>query len=358
MGVLGKDLFDFQRSRAKVKVQFGENSYWVEDCPEPQPYGKTLTEFLNLDLAPIEQQLEDFAQKIENRESAAAFESRKKLSRLFSSLPLYRLYRKGEAVFESFGLHELFAGEALEAYEEMLFEGESDLQREVRKSIQEIKQIQSRYTWFLDELFREAKFEKKKGQKKIPLATLLIQNNLEALVSGSSLGESPKVDAPAVNIQYAVIEPQGQPPELVEKLYFDSLLDFAYVELMKGMQKGFIPKRCANCGKWFLQLPGASFNYCDNPVPGAEGKTCREIGAASNFKDKVKNNEVWQIHQRAYKKYFARTRKKTMGCAEFEAWSREAERLRDAALKEYSAAVTETERIEVAEQLRVRLNQK
>ena len=75
-------------------------------------------------------------------------------------------------------------------------------------------------------------------------------------------------------------------------MYFDRLLDFVYVELMKGLQKGFVPKRCANCGHWFLQMPGMTYAYCGEPAPGQDGKTCREIGATSSFRSKVRNNDV------------------------------------------------------------------
>ena len=30
-------------------------------------------------------------------------------------------------------------------------------------------------------------------------------------------------------------------------------------------------------------------------------KTCREIGAAKSFKEKVDNNDIWKVHQRSYK---------------------------------------------------------
>lgn len=100
-------------------------------------------------------------------------------------------------------------------------------------------------------------------------------------------------------------EVQGE-CEIVEKMYFNGLLDFVYVELMKDLQKGFVPKRCANCRRWFLQTPGATYSYCNEPAPGQGGKICREIGAAKSFKEKVDNNDIWKIHQRAYKKYFAR----------------------------------------------------
>ena len=41
--------------------------------------------------------------------------------------------------------------------------------------------------------------------------------------------------------------------------------------------------------------------YCGEPAPGQDGKTCREIGATSSFRSKVRNNDVWKAHQRAYK---------------------------------------------------------
>ena len=64
------------------------------------------------------------------------------------------------------------------------------------------------------------------------------------------------------------------------------------------------------------------------------GKTCREIGAAKSFKEKVDNNDIWKVHQRAYKKYFARVSKGKMSKPDFEVWAREAERMRDEALAE------------------------
>ena len=37
MGVLGKDLFDFDRPRTHTMVRFGEREYWVEDRREGFP---------------------------------------------------------------------------------------------------------------------------------------------------------------------------------------------------------------------------------------------------------------------------------------------------------------------------------
>lgn len=221
---------------------------------------------------------------------------------------------------------------------------------------EDISSIQERYCWFLEELFRGTVPEKKKGQRKKPLAEQIHFQCLDAFVSGVSLGNDPEVDAPQVNVQYAILEVKDESHELVEKMYFDHLADFIYVEFMKGLQKGFVPKRCANCGRWFLQEPGMTYAYCDQPAPGGSGLTCRDIGSKTSFRDKVKNNGVWEVHQRAYKKYFARTKKGTMTKAEFEVWAREAEELRDQALKKYERAGDPKEREAVVKEMSERLN--
>ena len=227
---------------------------------------------------------------------------------------------------------------------------------ETARLINDIRLIQERYVWFLDGVFSDAIFEKKKGQRKTSLAQQIEKKDLEPFVSGVSLGADSKVDAPKVNAQFC-IRGTGRVAELVEKMYFDRLLDFVYVEFMKGLQKGFVPKRCVNCGRWFLQKPGATYAYCTDPAPGQDGKTCREIGASSSFRSKVENNDVWKVHQRAYKKYFARIRSGLMTKGEFEAWSRQAADLRDAALERYARAKNEEDLQRIAQEVAETLNE-
>ena len=226
----------------------------------------------------------------------------------------------------------------------------------MQQQIDDIRLIQERYAWFLDGVFADAVFEKKKGQRKIPLAPMICSRGYEDFISGVSLGENPETDAPPVKTQYR-IRGEKEKAEIVEKMYFDRLLDFVYVEFMKGLQKGFVPKRCANCGRWFLQKPGATYAYCTGAAPGQDGKTCREIGASSSFRSKVENNDVWKVHQRAYKKYFARIRSGLMTKGEFEVWSRQAADLRDAALKRYARAESEEERQRIAQEIAEALNE-
>ena len=226
---------------------------------------------------------------------------------------------------------------------------------ETARLINDIRLIQERYAWFLDGIFAGKPFEKKTGQRKTSLAQQIEKNGLEPFVSGVSLGADSKVDAPKVNAQFC-IRGTGREAELVEKMYFDRLLDFVYVEFMKGLQKGFVPKRCTNCRRWFLQKPGATYAYCAGPAPESPSKTCREIGASSSFRSKVENNGVWKVHQRAYKKYFARIRSGLMTKSEFEVWSRQAADLRDAALERYARAENEEERQRIAQEVAETLN--
>ena len=354
MGVLGKDLLDFHRPRTNTKVEFGASGYWVESHPTMQPYGAVLTEILNLDAAPFQELLDQYRKTVAERDAEQAARAFQAVTNGFASLPLYRLYWNDVQLFASMDVRELFVGEAQEAFREYAMQDDT-LPRFMLEQLDAIRLIQERYGWFLDGIFAGKPFEKKKGQRKTSLAQQIGKKGLEPFVSGVSLGASPEVDAPKVNAQFC-IRGTGRGAELVEKMYFDRLLDFVYVEFMKGLQKGFVPKRCANCGRWFLQAPGATFAYCAGSAPGQDGKTCREIGASSSFRSKVENNDVWKVHQRAYKKYFARIRSGLMTKGEFEVWSRQAADLRDAALERYARAENEEERQRIAQEIAEALN--
>ena len=355
MSVLGKDLFDFQRSHTNTKVEFGASGYWVEMVPEMQPYGTVLTEILNLDVTPFQKLLDRLNTAVHEKNYDDAPRAYMDMQKGFGSLPLYRLYLMDFRYFGDMKIEEFVGEEVREAFAKYVINEEREIPSFMQQQIKDIQLIQERYAWFLDRVFANAVFEKKKGQRKESLAQLIYSSGYEAFVSGVSLGKDPEVDAPLVRAQYR-IRGERENAEVVEKMYFDRLLDFVYVELMKGLQKGFVPKRCANCGRWFLQMPGMTYAYCGEPAPGQDGKTCRENGATSSFRSKVQNNDVWKAHQRAYKKYFARTRKGTMSKGVFEVWSRKMETLRDDALKEYDRAKSEEERQRIVDEVTQKLN--
>ncbi len=116
MGILGKDLFDFQRPLTHIKIQFGEQSYWVEDHQEPQPYGSVLTEILNYDLSPIQKQLDELNRMIAEQDRASAPRCFLDLLSSFATLPLYRFHMENFRFFTSLPVEALFVGEALERF--------------------------------------------------------------------------------------------------------------------------------------------------------------------------------------------------------------------------------------------------
>ena len=355
MAILGKDLFDFQRPHTNTKIEFGASGYWVEFVSEMQTYGAVLTEILNLDVTPFQELLDRLNTAIREKNDDAAPRAYMDMKKGFGSLPLYRLYLEDFRFFGDMKVEEFVVEEARDAFAEYVLHEKSTLPAFMQQQVDAIRFIQERYAWFLDRIFEGVVFEKKKGQRKESLAQLIDSSGYEAFVSGVSLGKNPEVDAPQVRAQYQ-IRGEKERAEVVEKMYFDRLLDFVYVEFMKGLQKGFVPKRCANCGHWFLQTLGATYAYCNEPAPGQEDKTCREIGATNSFRSKVQNNDIWKVHQRAYKKYFARMRKGTMSKSEFEVWSRQAEGLRDVVLKEYALTRDEEEKQRIVKKITKALN--
>ena len=116
---------------------------------------------------------------------------------------------------------------------------------------------------------RASRLKRKRAREKLLWPSRLRKKAWSRSSAASALAQILKVDAPKVNAQFC-IRGTGREAEVVEKMYFDRLLDFVYVEFMKGLQKGFVPKRCANCGRWFLQTPGATYAYCTGAAPGQD----------------------------------------------------------------------------------------
>ena len=66
---------------------------------------------------------------------------------------------------------------------------------------------------------------------------------------------------------------------VAEKTTFNSLADFLRTEFYRGLAAGNAPRRCHNCGKYFLLTAGYNTCYCNNIAPGETERTCRKVGA-------------------------------------------------------------------------------
>lgn len=66
---------------------------------------------------------------------------------------------------------------------------------------------------------------------------------------------------------------------IAEKTTFDSLVTFLRTEFYRGLAAGNAPRRCHNCGTYFLLDSGYNACYCNNIAPGETNRTCRKVGA-------------------------------------------------------------------------------
>ena len=78
--------------------------------------------------------------------------------------------------------------------------------------------------------------------------------------------------------------PMAHPAEagkvlLAEKAEFRYLSHFLYTDFYRGLMAGNAPRRCHNCGRYFLLTAGYNTCYCNNVAPGETERTCRKVGA-------------------------------------------------------------------------------
>lgn len=139
------------------------------------------------------------------------------------------------------------------------------------------------------------------------------------------------VSSGSMRMSYEVFRLPDGTEHLCETYEFDSLGAFLYVDFFRGLSRCHVPKRCDNCGQYFLLPAGKYASYCERPLKDEPDKTCREIGARKRYDDKCKTDPVWLAYNRAYKAHYARYMKKKMTTAQFEQWSRYAVELREQA---------------------------
>lgn len=251
-------------------------------------HGEILTEFLNYDISDFTLAVKELRVLYDERQEKSFTAVERKLIEMIFSMPLFRDFEYRKEWLEIKKSSSPY--ENLDDYEKLY----SDLK------------LLERYRWFINEMFCRTKWKVDTNK----FAVLIENNGLSAFTSGVSLGENGFIDAPELSVQYEIRESDDGTVRMYEKMVFRRLIDFLYVDLFNAILNNYCPKPCKLCGKIFLQDSGIAYEYCTNIAPDETVKTCRDIGSVKSFKDKIRNNPVWVIHQRAYKKYYARMKKK------------------------------------------------
>lgn len=213
----------------------------------------------------------------------------------------------------------------------------ADMIDEILEFDSKLKAVATEYLTFIEDIMRvKAVFEP--FLEKLHSESRYLDNTETAQVlydfNGDTLGKMKAYEklkpSGKMQLSYTVIY-KKKSPVLCEQYQFDTIGAFLYIELFKGLEQHYLPKKCGYCGKYFLLEAGIFSDYCTRPIANMEGKVCRDMGHRKKYADKLKNNPVWNVYNKAYKQHYARYLKKKMTQAEFQQWADYALELRSKA---------------------------
>ena len=109
-------------------------------------------------------------------------------------------------------------------------------------------------------------------------------------------------------------------PFMAERMTFEDLISFLYMDLYRGMAVGNVPRLCHNCGKWFLAIGAYDTVYCQRVAPGEMTRTCRQVGAHKKEREKNGKDFAYREYAKAYGRLKSRKLRETLSA---EKWHRQ-----------------------------------
>ena len=123
---------------------------------------------------------------------------------------------------------------------------------------------------------------------------------------------------------YELVE-QGNFTDVLHPDDVYDLIDYSVTECVKRQLR---MKVCERCGRWFAMSRNTA-EYCNLPVDGKRGRSCREVAAMEKWTESRKDDTIFKEYRREYKRRFAWIRAGRITAEEFYQWSEQA-RLREA----------------------------
>lgn len=130
-----------------------------------------------------------------------------------------------------------------------------------------------------------------------------------------------------VGIEYVPMRnPENEKEYLIaERIVFTSIGAFLHLDFFRALMNGHCPRRCHNCGKYFLLLSGHNTCYCSNIAPNQKNvgdtKTCRDIGA--HIKETQKKEKRTPAQQEYDKVYNRLKTRKNRGKLSVDEWNKQ-----------------------------------
>lgn len=105
------------------------------------------------------------------------------------------------------------------------------------------------------------------------------------------------VSAMAFRINDNRIVPKYQSDLKLNAIYKFDLSKILYIILYHLIEQGYSVKKCANCGKIFIQYVHNNAIYCDRKSPQDKAKTCKEYGNSIIARERAANNEEKHLYK-------------------------------------------------------------
>lgn len=107
----------------------------------------------------------------------------------------------------------------------------------------------------------------------------------------------------------------------VRNYYSMSIYDLIDYQLRECVDQGIKLRVCKNCGHYFPVKGQGIVLYCDITTD-QKGRTCKDIGAFTRWKNSKTDAEPFKIYRREYKRRFAWSKSGRIKPEEFYAWSK------------------------------------
>jgi len=115
---------------------------------------------------------------------------------------------------------------------------------------------------------------------------------------------------------------------MAEVLYPRSLVDMVDFLLREVIRREVTFKPCKSCGKYFASTAHGNTEFC-NRLFQETGKTCRDIGSLTKWKEKVAASPAILLYNKHYKTRFSRIRAGKISREIFQEWAALARDKRD-----------------------------
>ncbi|MEI3357296.1 MAG: DUF6076 domain-containing protein [Clostridia bacterium] len=108
-----------------------------------------------------------------------------------------------------------------------------------------------------------------------------------------------------------------------------SLVIISFNQVLQNNKK--VIKRCNNCGKFFIPISKSNEIFCDN-LYGTTNKTCKQVGAAIAYNNKLKKDDVQRKYRSTYSNWCMLVKRYPdieSYKLNFEIWKKEAKKFKD-----------------------------